>query len=261
MRTSRTSWTLIAFLLLAIGCGGGKKEATAETPAAPAATSAAPSSPWPWSDGATIKGTILFEGAAPAPAKVAMDADPVCQMQHGGKGQMTEDVAVADGKLKNVFVYVKDGLSGTFPSPTTPAKLDQHGCWYEPHVIGLQVNQPLEIVNSDGTLHNVNAKPTLNQPFNVAQPVQGMKTTKKFAKPELAIKVKCNVHPWMHAYIHVLEHPFFGVSDGAGAFSIANLPAGTYTIEAWHEKLGTQTQSVTVAAGETKDVTFTFKSP
>ena len=250
----RIRYAMMFLLLLAIGCG--KKEATAETPA-PAAAPAAPSGA---TGNATVTGTVTLDGAAPAAAKVAMDADPVCQMQHGGKGQMTEDVAVTDGKLQNVFVYVKSGLSGTFPAPTTPAKLDQHGCWYQPHVIGLQVNQPLEIVNSDGTLHNINAKPVINQPFNVAQPVQGMKTTKKFAKPEIGITVKCNVHPWMHAYIHVVDHPFFSVTDASGAFSLQGLPAGTYTLEAWHEKLGTATQTVAIGAGETKNVQFSFKA-
>ena len=252
----RIRYAMMFLLLLAIGGGGGKKEATAE-PQAPAAAPAAPSSAM---GDATVTGTVTLDGAAPAAARVAMDADPICQMQHGGKGQMTEDVAVTDGKLQNVFVYVKSGLSGTFPAPTTPAKLDQHGCWYQPHVIGLQVNQPLEIVNSDGTLHNINAKPVINQPFNVAQPVQGMKTTKKFAKPEIGIAIKCNVHPWMHAYINVVDHPFFSVTDASGAFSLQGLPAGTYTLEAWHEKLGTATQEVTVGAGETKSISFSFKA-
>lgn len=254
---ARTFPVMLAFLLLAIGCGGGKQEATAEAPAAAAPAANAPAGA---AGSATITGTVLFEGAPPAPAKVAMDADPVCQMQHSGKGQMTEDVVATDGKLQHVFVYVKSGLHGAFPSPATPAKLDQQGCWYAPRVVGVQTNQPLEIVNSDGTLHNVNAKPTINQPFNVAQPVQGMKTTKKFAKPEIGITVKCNVHPWMKAYIHVVDHPFFSVTDASGAFSLKGLPAGTYTLEAWQEKLGTATQEVTVGAGETKSVQFTFKA-
>ena len=255
---TRTFSVMLAFLWLAIGCGGGKKEATAEPPAPAATPAAAPSGA---TENTAITGSVVFEGTVPTGSKVAMDADPVCQMQRGQPGQMTEDVAVKDGKLKNVFVYVTAGLSGSYPAPTTPATLNQQGCWYLPHVIGLQVNQPLEIVNSDGTLHNVNAKPTINQPFNVAQPMQGMKTTKKFAKAEIGIKVKCNVHPWMHAYIHVVDHPFFSVSDDAGAFRLQGLPAGTYTLEAWHEKLGAAAQTVTVAAGETKSVTFTFKAP
>jgi hypothetical protein len=122
------------------------------------------------------------------------------------------------------------------------------------------VNQPLEIVNSDPTLHNVNAKPSLNQPFNIAQPVKGMKTSKKFTKPEVGVKFKCNVHPWMSAYAVVLEHPFFGVSGEDGAFAIQSLPAGQYVVEAWHEKLGSQTQHVTVNEGQPASADFTFKA-
>jgi len=122
------------------------------------------------------------------------------------------------------------------------------------------VNQPFDIINSDATLHNINAKPTANTSFNIAQPVKGMKTTKKFTKPEIMVKFKCNVHPWMSAYAGVLDHPFFGVSDEQGAVTIAGLPAGTYTLEAWHETFGTQTQSVSVGDGETTSVEFTFKA-
>ena len=256
--TPRTRYIVIAFLLCAIGCGSAKKEATAAAPEAPSTTAAAPAAA---TGSAGINGTVSFEGTPPAAAKIAMDADPVCQMQHGAHAHaQAEDISVTNGLLKNVLVYVKEGLgSAAFPAPTTPARLNQAGCWYEPHVVALQAGQPLEIVNSDGTLHNVNAKPLQNQPFNVAQPIQGMKTTKKFDKPELGIKVKCNVHPWMHAYIHVLAHPFFSVTGESGAFALGGLPAGTYTVEAWHEQLGTATQTVTVAAGETKALTFTFK--
>ena len=252
---TRMLYATMALLLFAVGCGGAKQEATAASPetAAPVAAPAGATGQ------ATISGTVTFDGTPPAPAKIAMDADPVCQMQHGAHAQ-AEDVSVANGLLKNVLVYVKEGLGGaTFAAPSTPARLNQQGCWYEPHVLALQAGQPLEIVNSDGTLHNVNAKPTQNQPFNVAQPVQGMKTTKKFDKPELGIKIKCNVHPWMHAYVHVLAHPFFSVTGENGAFALKGLPAGTYTVEAWHEQLGTATQTVTVGAGETKALTFIFK--
>jgi len=210
---------------------------------------------------ATVTGTVTLQGAAPAGTKVKMDADPACQQQHAA-GMLEEPVLARNGKLANVFVYVKEGLGGkTFPVPATPVTLDQRGCWYTPHVIGIQAGQPLEIVNSDATLHNVNAKPTLSQPFNIAQPKQGMKSTKSFAKPEVMVKVKCNVHPWMSAYIGVLSHPFYHVTGEDGAFTLAGLPAGTYTVEAWHETLGTQTQSVTVADGESTPVAFTFTAP
>jgi len=202
---------------------------------------------------------VTFIGTAPVPEKVKMDADPQCALQHKEAVHKQDVVVNANGTLKNVFVYVKQGLEGkTFPAATQPAKLDQQGCLYAPRVLGLQVNQPLEIVNSDATLHNVNCKPAKSKPFNIAQPVKGMKSTKTFTAPEVMVKCACNVHPWMASYIGVLEHPVFGVTGDDGSFSLAGLPAGQYTLEAWHEKFGTQTQTVTVGGGETKTAEFTF---
>ena len=268
MQRSRMMSVMFAAVAVAIGCGSGKPQdasATTDTsasPKAPIRLAQAPANAQPASAGgsASITGSITFQGSAPTPEKVKMDADPVCQQQHATPVS-AEDVVVNDnGTLKNVFVYVKEGAQGPFPMPTSPVTLDQAGCWYMPHVFGIQVGQPFDIINSDGTLHNVNAKPVANQPFNIAQPVKGMKTTKKFTKPEIGITFKCNVHPWMHAFGHVLEHPFFSVSGGDGTFAITGLPAGTYVVEAWHERYGTQTQSVTVTDGESKSITFPFKA-
>ena len=255
---------MLAAIVVAIGCGSGKpQDASATTQAAgsqaPVQMAEAPAASQPAAGGsASIQGVVKFTGTAPSAEKVKMDADPVCQQQHAAP-VMTEDVVVNNGALKNVLIYVKEGAAGPFPTPTAPVTLNQMGCWYAPHVFGIQVNQPLEIVNSDATLHNINAKPTKNTPFNVAQPIKGMKTTKKFTKPEVMVKFKCNVHPWMSAYAVVLDHPYFGVSDAGGNFQIANLPAGTYTIEAWHEKLGKQTQSVTVSDSDSKQANFSFQ--
>jgi len=207
---------------------------------------------------ATVRGQIRFVGTPPARTPVKMSADTTCQQQHP-EPVLSEEVIVNDnGTLRNVFAYVKEGLRGSFPAPTTPVVLDQTGCRYQPHVVGLQINQPLEIHNSDATLHNVNAKPHANKPFNVAQPVQGMKTVKKFETSEVMVGFKCNVHPWMRAYVGVVEHPFFAVSDDTGAFTLSGLPAGTYVIEAWHEQYGTQSQTISVADGEQASLGFTF---
>jgi plastocyanin len=157
-------------------------------------------------------------------------------------------------------VYVKDGLGDLkFPVPTTPAVLDQQGCWYEPRVFGIQVGQPLNIVNSDETLHNVHAVPMANREFNRGQGLKGLKFTTTFTTPEVMVPFKCDVHKWMNAWIGVVPHPFYATSGSGGSFSIKGLPPGTYTIEAWHEKLGTMTQTVTVGAKETKPITFNFK--
>ena len=259
-----------AFLavLLAIGCGSAKPQDAAATDAGertdaherieqPLQLAEAPAGAQPAAGSASVRGVMHLSGTAPAPEKVKMDADPVCKQQHATP-VYGEEVVANNGMLQYVFVYVKEGLTGAFPAPAAPVTLNQVGCWYAPHVFGIQAGQPLEIVNNDATLHNINAKPTANQPFNIAQPVKGMKTTKKFTKTEIGVKFKCNVHPWMHAYAGVVEHPFFSVSGADGSFAITGLPAGTYTLEAWHETYGTQTQTVTVGAGETKSIEFTF---
>ncbi len=208
----------------------------------------------------TIKGSVKFVGTPPAMGKIQMAADPNCK-GHTSVPRSEDVVVGKEGGLKNVFVYVKQGLDGkTIPQKTEKAMLDQKGCMYYPHVVGVQTNQPLEISNSDPTLHNVNAKTKNNTSFNFAQPVQGMKTTKSFANAEIMISLICNVHPWMKSYVGVVSHPFFGVSDETGGFEIKDLPPGAYTIEAWHEKYGASTKSITVAKGETKTVAFQFSA-
>jgi len=165
-----------------------------------------------------------------------------------------------DSGLENVFVYVKDGLGNLkFPVPPSPVVLDQKGCSYTPRVFGIQVGQSLDIVNSDETLHNIHALPMANREFNRGQALQGMKYTTTFTAPEVMLPFKCDVHKWMNAWVGVLEHPFYATSGKAGAFALAGLPPGTYTIEAWHEKLGKQTQQVTLGPKESKKISFVFK--
>ncbi len=207
----------------------------------------------------TVSGRVTYEGAVPENAPVKLDSDPACVTARPD-GLKLDTILVTNGGLDNVFVYVKDGLGNYyFETPTTAVTLDQKGCHYSPHVFGVRTGQPIEIVNSDATLHNINAIAHVNQGFNLGQAVQGMKNAKVFTAPEVMVRIKCDVHSWMTAYVGVLNHPYFAVTAGGGAFELKNLPAGTYTIEAWHEKLGTQTQSVTLAEKETKDITFTFK--
>jgi plastocyanin len=200
-----------------------------------------------------VTGRVTFEGTAPKATKLMMNADPVCMRAHK-EPVFGEDVVVnKNGTLKNVLIYVKEGLgSKKFDAPATKVSFEQKGCQYTPHVLGIQVGQELEVINDDPTLHNVHSLSKENAQFNVAQPKQGMKLTKKFDKPE-TFKVKCEVHTWMGAYIGVFSHPFYAVSSDDGSFTLKKLPAGDYTIEAWHEKYGTQTIKVKVAAsGEAK---------
>jgi hypothetical protein len=245
--------SVIALFALLAACGGGQAtQDGGQTNGGPTATS--PVDP---ATAATVSGQVLFTGAAPEPEPILMDAEPECQAQYPN-GATTEDVLVNNGKLENVFVYVKSGLGDMkFSAPSEPVVLDQKGCRYQPHVLGVQVGQEFIIRNSDGILHNIHPVPKVNQGFNVGQPVN-MDTKKTFDKVEVMIPIECDVHDWMSGYLGVLDHPYFAVSGADGSFSLANLPPGTYTLEAWHERYGTQTMEVTVGASETKTVEFSF---
>jgi plastocyanin len=250
-------------LAASVACGGGSSTSTTSAPA-PAASGGGGKKVDPATAG-EIKGTVSLDGVAPKNAEIKMNADPVCVKQTAGSPQSQETFMVGkDGKsLANVFVYVKDGLSPdySFDVPTESAKIDQQNCRYHPHVFGMRVGQKLEIVNSDPTLHNIHAMPKANTEFNNGQPIQGMKMDHTFTAKEVMVPFKCDVHGWMNAYVGVLDHPFFAVTDDEGKFDIKGLPPGTYTIEAWHEKGGAVTQSVTVGPSESKDITFAIKAP
>ena len=265
-REPQYTWMFLAGVLVAIGCGSRPQDAAATSQeqggAKPVqlaqATEGSGAAPAPAGSG-TIRGTVKFSGAPPAASHIKMDADPQCQLQHKDPVSKQDMVVNPNGTLQHVFVYVKSGLEGkTFTPPADAVVLNQHGCMYQPHVMGIQVGQPLEIVNDDATLHNVNCKPANSKPFNIAQPVQGMKSKKQFTAPEIMVKCACNVHPWMAAYVGVLPHPYFSVSGEDGGFSLTGLPAGDYTVEAWHEKFGAQAKTVHVGDGETASVDFEF---
>jgi hypothetical protein len=263
----------VTLVVTALSCGKGKEPSkeeqgeddnapqtstvatnTAAPSTAPAATAAPVSA-----DAATLTGLVKLAAAAPAMPTIQMAADPYCQSQHSAPAKDEEVVVGPGGELANVFVYVKNAPAGNYAPPSAPAVLDQKGCQYHPHVGGVMVGQALEIKNDDATLHNVHAMPNVNGQFNEGQPVQGMVSTKKFDKPEMQpFRIKCDVHGWMKSYMAVMPHPFYAVSQMNGTFTIANLPPGNYTIVAWHEKYGTKEQQVTVAAKESKAVSFTF---
>jgi plastocyanin len=244
---------VVVAALFAAGCGGSAPAPVAQTPPADAKRVDA-------SKAGNVSGRVTFEGVVPESVLVKLDSDPACAREHPN-GLKLDTVLVTNGGLDNVFVYVKDGLGNYyFDTPTDAVTLDQKGCNYSPHVLGVRTGQPLSIVNSDATLHNVNAVAKVNQGFNMGQAIQGMKNAKVFTAPEVMVRIKCDVHSWMTAYVGVLSHPYFAVTAGGGAFELKNLPAGTYIIEAWHEKLGTETQSVTLGEKETKTIGFTFKA-
>ena len=243
-----------------VACGGGSQESSAPAATAPAAATGGQKV-----DPATagdVKGVVSLTGAAPKNEPIRMNADPVCVKENKDPQFQTTYVVGSDGKsLGNVFVYIKDGLGNyVYDTPTEKATIDQKQCRYHPHVFGMRTNQPLEIINSDPTLHNIHAIPKTNAEFNNGQPIQGMKMTHTFDKPEVMVPFKCDVHGWMNAYVGVLDHPYFAVTKDDGKFELKDVPAGTYTIVAWHEKLGTQDQKVTLGEKESKEITFTFKS-
>jgi len=206
----------------------------------------------------TLTGTVHFKGHAPKPEVIRMTADAVCASETKTSPVKKQDLEVNDkGTIPNVFVVVKDFKGTPPPVPAEPILFDQTKCHYVPHVFGIRVGQGLKIVNSDPTLHNVHSITKTNPSFNVGMPTKGMMVEKKFTKPEIMVRIKCDVHGWMNAYAGVVDHPFFAVTDEAGNFSIANLPAGEYTVEAWQEKLGTKTEKVKVTdAGGKVDFTF-----
>ena len=208
---------------------------------------------------ATVRGEVRFEGRAPEVARINMAADPICAKQHPTPVLTQDVVADAKGGLQNVVVFIADGLGDrTFDAPSQPAVIQQKGCMYQPHVLAMQANQKLDVVNSDRTTHNIHPMPKNNREWNKSQP-PGVPIEESFAREEVAILVKCNVHPWMRGYIAVFKHPYFVVTGKDGGFALSNLPRGTYTIEAWHETLGTATQKITVGANETKAIEFIFK--
>jgi plastocyanin len=258
----KSSWKLMTlsalalFALLALAACS-KKDNTeqsnnmAEQPAAaPAATPIDPATV------ATIDGTVKFDGAAPKAAKIDMSQDPGCKGMNAA-----ETLVVDNGDLANVFVYVKDGLgSRTFDVPKDPVELDQKGCQYHPHVLGVMAGQTVDIKNDDPTTHNIHPTPKDNREWNESQPPSSPALEKNFAREEIMLPVKCNQHPWMKMYINVVKSPFFAVTDKSGKYEIKGLPPGDYTIAFVHEKLGEQDQKITVAPKETKTVDQSFKA-
>lgn len=208
----------------------------------------------------SISGKVTLKGTPPAEKTIDFGTDKFCKGAHPGKGTTRHYVTDASGGLANVLVYVKEGVKAKTPPPTTPAVLNQHGCLYEPYVMAVQVGQPLIIKNSDDTMHNVHAMATKNSEFNKGQP-KGKEDTVTFTKPEVPVKFKCDVHPWMFAYVCVVENPFFAVTGADGSFKITGLPPGDYTLAAIHPKAGEQTFKVKVAAGDVKqDISFAPKT-
>jgi plastocyanin/predicted small lipoprotein YifL len=258
MNQTRFRWMAIAVAVFFMaGCGSQEPQPTeqAEAPAEQQAT------PIDQSTVGSVSGKISFEGTKPKLARILMDQDPVCVQKHSGPVYAEDGMVNDNGTLPNVFVYVKSGAEKyNFATPTASVELDQDGCMYKPHVLGIMVGQTLNVLTKDATSHNIHPMPKDNREWNLSQPPGGAPIEQKFTRPEIMIPVKCNQHPWMRAYIGVTKNPFYAVTGSDGTFTIKGLPPGEYTIEAWTATFGTQEQKVTVGPSEAKTLDFTFKS-
>jgi len=254
----------VSLLALSFACGG-KKDTAEDNSSGDNGTTAKTFAPK--GDEGTVTGKVNLTGTAPAPQPIDMSQDANCKSKN--PNATTETVVAKDGKLQNVFVYIKDGTLAdgskigdwTFKTPDTEVVLDQNGCHYVPHVIGLQPNQKLKVTNSDPTGHNIHVLPKSgggNEEWNESQPGGAGPIVKSFKRSEILIPVKCNQHPWMKAYIGVIKHPFFAVTKDDGTFELKGVPPGTYTLAAWHEKYGEKTAQVKVDAKGTATTDFSF---
>lgn len=247
-------FVLLVPLVAALACGAddestpGASAAAADQVQVDAATAGA------------VVGTVSFEGEAPPAQAIDMRGEPACAEKHDGEPVDRPVVVGDDGGLGNVYVYVREGLpEGSWPAPDEEAELDQDGCIYVPRILGVQTGQTIQIRNSDGLLHNVNARPANQRGFNISQPTN-MTTSRSFSRAEVMVPVRCDVHGWMAAYIGIQDHPYFAVTPDDGEFRIANLPPGEYVLEAWHERYGTQTQTVTVPESGEARADFSYSA-
>lgn len=243
----------VALAIVITGCSEKDSQESSEPPAPTAVVDR--------STAGEITGTAKLEGTPPAFKPIDMSAEAICVQANPTPVVPPIVVSGLHGALANVVVYVKSGLgSYKFDTPQTPLVLDQKGCMYTPRVLAMMVNQPFEVHNEDQTIHNVHPMPRENKSWNRSEPVGDPPIQTTFTKPELAIPIACNIHPWMRAFLFVFAHPYFDITSPSGEFALKNLPPGTYTIEAWQERFGTQDQTVTIGPQETKAIEFTFHS-
>lgn len=251
----KNSIAVLAVVAFVVAAGCGNKSSKSSTQPAPTETV----------DPATagsVGGIVRLGGPPPKLRPINMSAEPYCDKAHPTPVMSPEVVVGQNGELANVVVYVKGAelQDYGFATPTHPVELDQRGCMYEPHVVALMVKQPLEVKNDDQTTHNVHALPNQNSEWNESQSIGAAPIEQRFDEAEMAIPIRCNVHPWMNAYAFVFPNPYFAVTGKDGHFEIKNLPPGTYTVEAWQEKYGIEDQRVTIAPNQSQQVSFTFNS-
>jgi Carboxypeptidase regulatory-like domain len=255
LRAPRCPRAAALVLLLFAGCALRSNAADPPADAKPTPSSAAEKSAAP-----KLSGRVVLKRTVPKRRIVNMSKDPKCIQLHNGEPVLDEDLIVgAGGGIKNVFVYVRrDAPEGEYPLPDKPAVLDQKGCMYHPRVQGVRVGQKILVGNGDPVTHNVRSFPVVNRAFNFGQPPDTEPRERVFERAEREIEVQCDFHPWMHAYIFVMDHPFFAVTADDGAYAIPGLPPGEYTLAVWHEKLGRKQQTVTVGKDGSATVDFAY---
>ncbi|HYK90868.1 MAG TPA: carboxypeptidase regulatory-like domain-containing protein [Acidobacteriota bacterium] len=258
MKTRNLYFVSVALLMFCLAPSGGKGAAGGGlgNPSV-----GGPASPLDSNGAALVSGVAKMIGPPPKLMAINMAQEPACAKMHGGQTTSEEVETGAGGTLANVVVYISSGLGDrSFQTPSQPVTMDQKGCMYGPHVLALQTSQKLQVVNSDPTSHNIHPLPANNREWNKSQPPGMPPIETSFAREEISIPVKCNVHPWMRSYIAVFKHPYFAVTGKEGRFELRNLPPGSYTVTAWHEKFGTSEQKITVAPNDSKNLEFIFKS-
>ena len=254
----RAQTVLLATIFCMAGCKSKQPEAPAAAITTPEATPAFQVDP---ATAASVRGVVKYDGPKPKPQVIDMSGDPQCVKAHKGKAFDESLLVNSKGDLANAFVYVSKGLEGKhFAVPSAPVTIDQGGCWFRPRVLGIQVGQTLDVTNSDPVTHNIHPMATVNREWNHSQGPGDPPMHRKFTKVEVAIPVKCNIHGWMHADIGVVDSPYFAVTKDDGSFDLPNLPPGTYTVTAWHETLGTQEATVTVAANGKGEANLQFRA-
>ncbi len=261
---SPRSWRLATFFAVCMALSACSKEAK-QSPPQPSAQVQIPPDSRPIyhvdsADTGSVSGTIHFQGKRPPVKPIDMSEDPACVAAHKGKPTDESLLVSPRGGLANAFIYLKSGLDDKrFPTPTTPVTIDQSGCWFHPRVLGIQVDQELQVINSDPVTHNIHPMAHINREWNHSQGAGDAPLERKFLKPEVMIRVKCNIHSWMHAFIGVVDSPYFAVSSKDGNFKIENLPPGTYTFGIWQETLGTQDVQVTITPHKNAQLNVVFK--
>ncbi len=259
LRPALTIALVAAAALVVTGCGGDKTAAAPAKEAAPVAVATFHVDP---GTAGTLRGKVTYKGPRPSVKAISMESEADCQKANGGKAVSEADVVLGkDGGVANVFVYVKTGLEGKkFEVPTEPVVLDQKGCLFVPRIVAVQAGQPLAVRNSDPVQHNVHPSPKNNREWNEGMSPGSADIVHKFARQEMMIKVKCNVHPWMRSWLAVMEHPYFAITGLDGTFELKNVPPGDYTVAVWQEKLGELTQPAQLAASGNQQMDFVFQA-